>query len=98
MMPQNAAGSPTVSTPVWTMWSSLVQEQPISVDGSNPTNPKLVRTTATGTDVIAEQIIGFTVGAWSSKTAGYSLDPASLRQRLGIDPIATGSDSRTRNP
>ncbi len=45
------------------------------VDGSDPTNPKLVRTTATGTDVIAEQIIGFTVGAWSSKTAGYSLDP-----------------------
>ncbi len=56
-----------------------------SVDATtDPTNPKLVRTIAGGPpDVIAEQIIGFTVGAWSSQkvvggvvTPGYTITPA----------------------
>jgi prepilin-type N-terminal cleavage/methylation domain-containing protein len=61
-----------------------------SVDASNPANPKLVRTDVTGNvDIIAEQIIGFTVGAWSSQRClkphakpcvavpvpGYTTDP-----------------------
>jgi prepilin-type N-terminal cleavage/methylation domain-containing protein len=56
------------------------------VDGTNPTNPKLVRTTPTGTDVIAEQIIGFTVGAWSSKKCP------------GCAPGATPTPGYTTNP
>jgi hypothetical protein len=68
-----------------------------SVDASNPANPKLVRTTPPAIvgnppviDIIAEQIIGFTVGAWSSQrclkphatpcvavpTPGYTTDPS----------------------
>jgi type II secretory pathway pseudopilin PulG len=62
-----------------------------SVDASNPANPKLVRTDVNGNvDIIAEQIIGFTVGAWSSQrclkphatpcaavpTPGYTTDPS----------------------
>jgi type II secretory pathway pseudopilin PulG len=64
----------------------LIAGATYSVDASNPANPKLVRTNAAGTqDVIAEQIIGFTVGAWSSQkcpspcagapTPGYTTDP-----------------------
>ncbi len=45
-----------------------------SVDASNPANPKLVRTAKGRSDVIAEQIIGFKVGAWTSTTGGYSYD------------------------
>jgi len=49
-----------------------------SVDGSDPTNPKLIRTSPTGAvDVIAEQIVGFNVGAWSSIINGYSSSPAT---------------------
>lgn len=61
-----------------------------SVDASNPANPKLVRTDVNGNvDIIAEQIIGFTLGAWSSQKAGgagyttnpndYNSDWASVR-------------------
>jgi type II secretory pathway pseudopilin PulG len=63
----------------------LVAGATYKVDASNPANPKLVRTNAGGTDVIAEQIIGFTVGAWSSAkcpspcagapTPGYTTNP-----------------------
>jgi hypothetical protein len=59
------------------------------VDASNPANPKLVRTDVNlNQDVIAEQIIGFTVGAWSnnvtkgplilispSPASGYTTNP-----------------------
>jgi prepilin-type N-terminal cleavage/methylation domain-containing protein len=56
----------------------LVAGATYSVDAANAANPKLVRTNATGTqDVIAEQVIGFTVGAWSSKTGNYSINPGS---------------------
>ena len=64
----------------------LVNGATYSVDTSNPANPKLVRSTPAGTDTIAEQIIGFTVGAWSSEkcpgcatgaipTPGYTTNP-----------------------
>jgi prepilin-type N-terminal cleavage/methylation domain-containing protein len=49
-----------------------------SVDGSDPTDPKLIRTSPTGTvDVIADQIVGFNVGAWSSVINGYSKVPGA---------------------
>jgi len=59
----------------------LVAGATYSVDATNPANPKLVRTNAAGTqDIIAEQIIGFTVGAWSSQKViggpGYTVNPA----------------------
>ncbi|HEY2499322.1 MAG TPA: prepilin-type N-terminal cleavage/methylation domain-containing protein [Candidatus Angelobacter sp.] len=45
----------------------LVAGTTYSIDASNPNNPKMIRTDVAGNqDVIAEQIIGFTVGAWSS--------------------------------
>lgn len=48
------------------------------VDGTDPTNPKLTRTSPTGAqDVIAEQIVGFKVGAWSSIIQNYSISPGS---------------------
>ena len=68
----------------------LVKGVDYSVDATNPANPKLVRTDAAGKqDIIAEQIIGFTVGAWSSQRClkphatpcaavpvpGYTTDP-----------------------
>jgi prepilin-type N-terminal cleavage/methylation domain-containing protein len=49
-----------------------------SVDGTDPTNPKLIRTSPNGVqDVIAEQIVGFNVGAWSSIIGTYSNTPAA---------------------
>jgi hypothetical protein len=58
----------------------LISGATYSVDATNPANPKLVRTDAAGNqDIIAEQIIGFTVGAWSSQKAGgagYTTNPA----------------------
>jgi len=68
----------------------LAQGTTYSVDASNPANPRLVRTDVNGNvDIIAEQIIGFTIGAWSSQrclkphatpctavpTPGYTTDP-----------------------
>ncbi len=53
-----------------------------SVDASDPTDPKLVRTESGQTNVIAEQIIGFKVGAtiWNAATGTdntYSFDASS---------------------
>ncbi|MBZ5503939.1 MAG: prepilin-type N-terminal cleavage/methylation domain-containing protein [Acidobacteriia bacterium] len=51
-----------------------------SVDASDPTNPKLVRTQSGQTNVIAEQIIGFKVGAtiWNGTTDNtYSFDAST---------------------
>ena len=64
----------------------LIDGATYKVDTTNPANPKLVRSTPAGTDTIAEQIIGFTVGAWSSEkcpgcpvgaipTPGYTTNP-----------------------
>lgn len=58
-----------------------------SVDTTVPANPKLVRISATGAqDVIAEQIVGFSVGAWSNWRAaagappvGYTMDPTNFK-------------------
>jgi prepilin-type N-terminal cleavage/methylation domain-containing protein len=49
------------------------------VDTTVAANPKLVRlvTGAAGPDVVAEQIIGFQVGAWSSNTSAYNMDPSA---------------------
>lgn len=45
-----------------------------SVNGTN----QLIRTSPTGaTDVIAEQVVGFSVGAWSSIIQGYSNTPGA---------------------
>lgn len=56
-----------------------------SVDTSTPGNPKLVHIANGTTDVIAEQIIGFKVGAWSSQkviggvvTPGYTNNPTDF--------------------
>jgi len=61
------------------------------VDASNAANPKLVRTDVNGNqDIIAEQIIGFTVGAWSNNvTSG----PLTL-----IPPITNPASGYTTNP
>jgi prepilin-type N-terminal cleavage/methylation domain-containing protein len=53
-----------------------------SVDASDPTDPKLVRTESGQTNVIAEQIIGFKVGAtiWNAATGTdntYSFDASN---------------------
>jgi Tfp pilus assembly protein PilV len=51
-----------------------------SVDASDPTDPKLVRTQSGQTNVLAEQIIGFKVGAsvWNGTTDNaYSFDATS---------------------
>jgi prepilin-type N-terminal cleavage/methylation domain-containing protein len=67
----------------------LVAGVTYSVDATNAANPKLVRKTPPAipgnppiSDIIAEQIIGFTVGAWSSNKAGgagYTLDPSDYK-------------------
>ncbi len=51
-----------------------------SVDASDPTDPKLVRTQSGQTNVIAEQVIGFKVGAsvWNGTTDNaYSFDAST---------------------
>jgi prepilin-type N-terminal cleavage/methylation domain-containing protein len=65
----------------------LVAGATYSVDATTPANPKLVRTDPAGKqDIIAEQIIGFTVGAWSSQRVvggliapGYTTNPADYK-------------------
>jgi hypothetical protein len=77
--------------PQWDYVVKLVAGAKYSVDATtDPTNPKLVRTVGgAAQDIIAEQIIGFTVGAWSSQRClkphatpcvsvpvpGYTIDP-----------------------
>ena len=63
------------------------------VDASDPTDPKLVRVPfgtalAGGQNVIAEQIIGFKVGAWNTFTNSYVYDST-----LKKPPTAAGYDS-----
>jgi prepilin-type N-terminal cleavage/methylation domain-containing protein len=70
--------------PQWDYVVKLVAGAKYSVDATtDPTNPKLVRTAAGVQDIIAEQIIGFTVGAWSSQrivggvvSPGYTITPS----------------------
>jgi prepilin-type N-terminal cleavage/methylation domain-containing protein len=65
----NPGDAPTGSSVLWTAFSSandwVIKLNPITyqVDVSNATNPKLVRQQGGTTDVVAEQIIGFRIGA-----------------------------------
>jgi prepilin-type N-terminal cleavage/methylation domain-containing protein len=66
------------------------------VDASNPANPRLVRTDVNGNkDIIAEQIIGFTVGAWSDNvTAGPLLLTSPVNPASGY---TTNPDDFTKD-
>src|SRR5262249_38902360 len=58
-------------------WVLRVAATTYSVDATNPANPKLMRTTPAGSDIVAEQIIGFKVGAWNDITSSYSYNTAA---------------------
>jgi prepilin-type N-terminal cleavage/methylation domain-containing protein len=63
-----------------TDWVLKISPITYSVDASDPTDPKLIRTQGGQPSVIAEQIIGFKVGAsiWNGTTDNtYSFDAAS---------------------
>ena len=63
-----------------TDWVLKLSPITYSVDASDPTDPKLIRTLGGQTSVIAEQIIGFKVGAsvWNGTTDNaYSFDASS---------------------
>lgn len=55
-------------------WVLRIANITYSVDATDPTNPKLVRTTPAGADVVAEQVIGFKVGAYNDTTHTYAYD------------------------
>jgi type II secretory pathway pseudopilin PulG len=62
-----------------TDWILKIQTINYSVDASNPANPKLMRTINGGTpDIVAEQIIGFKVGAYNAATSSYSYNSSNL--------------------
>jgi prepilin-type N-terminal cleavage/methylation domain-containing protein len=59
-------------------WVLRIQTIKYSVDASNPANPKLMRTTSGGSsDIVAEQIIGFKVGAYNDVTSSYSYNSSN---------------------
>jgi len=63
-----------------TDWVLKIAAITYSVDASDPTNPKLVRKQSGQSNVIAEQIVGFKVGAsvWNGATDNaYSFDASS---------------------
>jgi prepilin-type N-terminal cleavage/methylation domain-containing protein len=74
----NAADSNKLGTQFCTTdWVLKIAAITYSVDASDPTNPKLTRTQSGQTNVIAEQIVGFKVGAsvWNGTTDNaYSFD------------------------
>lgn len=76
------------------------------VDASDPTNPKLMRTQGGQDNVVAEQIIGFKVGAsiWNSAAdAPYSFDASSyshdwsLVRSVRISMIARAANNDANN-
>lgn len=67
--PNNKLGNQFCNTD----WILKLKYTQYSVDATDPTNPKLMRTTENGTtDVVAEQVIGFKVGAtlWANSDSG----------------------------
>jgi prepilin-type N-terminal cleavage/methylation domain-containing protein len=58
-------------------WVLRIAATTYSVDATNPANPKLMRTTPAGSDIVAEQIIGFKVGAWNDLTSSYSYNSSA---------------------
>jgi len=58
-------------------WVLRVASITYSVDASDPTNPKLMRTTPARSDIVAERIIGFKVGAYNAVTNSYSYNSAN---------------------
>src|SRR5262249_6003949 len=58
-------------------WVLRAAASTYNVDATDPTNPKLMRTTPAGSDIIAEQIIGFKVGAWNDATSSYSYNSSN---------------------
>ena len=79
----NSADSNKLGTQFCTTdWVMKIAPITYSVDASDPTNPKLVRTQSGQTNVISEQIIGFKVGAsiWNGTTDdAYSFDSSSYK-------------------
>ena len=69
LMIANSGDATTSGSVLWTSFSAandwVIKLNPITyrVDISTPTNPKLVRQQGGNTDVVAEQIIGFRIGA-----------------------------------
>jgi len=55
-----------------TDWGMRLSPVTYSVDATDPTNPKLTRKQGSSTDVIAEQVIGFKVGATILNSATYA--------------------------
>jgi len=100
---QNKLGN-TYCTGDWVLKLSYTQ---YSVDATDPTNPKLVRQLSGGAgDIIAEQVIGFKVGAslWSGTDSGdlytfknynYSAyDPSQIRSII-VSIIGRTAPNRT---
>ncbi|HKF21169.1 MAG TPA: hypothetical protein VKE93_06345 [Candidatus Angelobacter sp.] len=60
-------------------WVLRIQTIQYYVDTSNPADPKLMRVTNGSTpDIVAEQIIGFKVGAYNDVTSSYSYNSSNL--------------------
>ena len=71
-------------------WVLRLQPITYSVDDSNPADPKLTRTAAGVSDVVAEQVIGFKVGASLSNQADtidgtYKYDASTFGASPGFD-------------
>jgi hypothetical protein len=88
-------------------WVLKLSYTTYSVDATDPTNPKLTRVQSTGTtDVVAEQIIGFKIGAslWGGTVSGdtftfqnynyNSYDPSQVRS-LMISLVGRTAPNRT---
>jgi hypothetical protein len=78
------------------------------VDATNPANPLLMRSQGGQEQVIADQVIGFRIGAWNSITnqyeyavANYNSDWNTIRavrvSLIGRTNPATGAASEMRN-
>lgn len=93
--------------PDWVLKLSWLQ---YTVDTTDPTDPKLVRTTAGGvSQIVAEQIVGFKVGAtlWNGTSSGDTFDfknynytdydPSQIRSLL-VSVIARTSPNQSGDP